>query len=181
MYFIATVLPPHLDLTIRKYKEWMQEKYGCKVSLKSPAHITLIAPFWMTASLEDLLVHTVDGACQLISPFPVKTANFSAFKPRTLFVAVEKNMELDLLKRNVEDAMIAKPELGIKRENRPFHPHITIATRDLHKSSFYEAWEYFGEKEFKEEWTVDGVSILKHNKKTWDVWHTAAFKKEGHA
>jgi 2'-5' RNA ligase len=181
MYFIATVLPPHLNLAIRKYKEWMLEQYGCKVGLKSPAHITLVAPFWMNATLEELLKHTVDAACQTSLPFSIETANFSAFKPRTLFVAVEKNKELELLKRNVEDAMIAVSELGIKKENRPFHPHITIATRDLHKASFYDAWEYFGEKEFKERCTVEEVSILKHNSRSWDICHTATLKKEGHA
>ena len=45
------------------------------------------------------------------------------------------------------DAFFKNNELyKIKIDNRPFHPHITIATRDLLKKSFYEVWPVFLKK-----------------------------------
>jgi 2'-5' RNA ligase len=63
----------------------------------------------------------------------------------------------------------------IKIDTRPFHPHITIATRDLFKKSFCEAWPVFEKESFKEEWQVNGLSVLRHNKKNWDVIYTSQF------
>ena len=47
MYFIAIVLPDELNKKVLKWKNFMHDKFGCKVGLKSPAHITFIPPFWM--------------------------------------------------------------------------------------------------------------------------------------
>ena len=63
----------------------------------------------------------------------------------------------------------------MKFDNRPFHPHITIATRDLFKKSYYEAWDYFSKKEFTASWMAEGISLMKHNKKNWDVIYTSRF------
>ena len=81
------------------------------------------------------------------------------------------------LKFDTESILLSHREFGLKKESRPFHPHITIATRDLHKAAFYDAWEEVKEKEFKEVWDANGLSILKHNKKNWDVLHTSQFQK----
>ena len=66
----------------------------------------------------------------------------------------------------------------MKIESRHFHPHITIATRDLHKKTFYEAWQLFETKEFTEEWMATGMSVLRHNKSNWNVIHTSGFINE---
>jgi 2'-5' RNA ligase len=177
MYFIALVLPEGLNKKVLAYKEWMYEKHTCKVALKSPAHITLIPPFWMQTDRENLLIQSIKNITANQHSFMMQTAGFAAFKPRTLFIATVPNTDLDLLKRETEREFTNHLDPGIKKENRPFHPHITIATRDLHKASFYEAWDHLKELPFEEEWLADSISILKHNKKNWDVYHTSQFNK----
>ncbi|MGZ4019954.1 MAG: 2'-5' RNA ligase family protein, partial [Flavisolibacter sp.] len=86
MYFIAIVLPSRLNEKVLKYKTMMFEKYNCKVGLKSPAHITLVPPFWMEEEKESRLVSDLDNVSKQLQPFPVSTNNFSAFKPRTIFI-----------------------------------------------------------------------------------------------
>ena len=174
MYFIAVVLPEELDKKILSYKHWMAEKYGCRVALKSPAHITIVAPFWKEPEKEEQLKNDINSIVSRLEKFQLKTANFSAFKPRTLFIAVEENEHLKLLKKSA-DIFFRTTDYKIKTENRPFHPHITIATRDLHKKAFAEAWPYFEEKIFAEEFEVNGLSLLKHNGAKWDVVYTSAF------
>ncbi len=56
MYFIALVAPEDINQQLLKWKIWMLEKYQCEAALRSPAHITLIPPFWMKPELEKDLV-----------------------------------------------------------------------------------------------------------------------------
>lgn len=177
MYFIALVLPVHLNKKILKYKEMMFEKYSCRTGLKSPAHITLLPPFWMQEEKESQLISDLDALSNPVDAFSIATDNFSSFRPRSIFVAVRTNEKLNALK-NLTDAFFQNNSFyNIKIDTRPFHPHITIATRDLFKKSFYEICPWFAEKKFLEEWTAGGISLLKHNKKNWDVIHTSQFNK----
>lgn len=178
MYFIAIVLPRHLDEKVLYWKKYMQEKHHCKVGLKSPAHITLVPPFWMEANLEEALLTDIDLLAKDEKSFPLATNNFSAFRPRTIFIGVEQSNELENLKNKIDAFFLDKELYKIKVEKRSYHPHITIATRDLFKKDFYEAWPFFEGKEFKEEWVADGLSLLRHNKKNWDVIYTAKFESE---
>lgn len=175
MYYLALVLPDELNKEVHKWKQYMLDRYHCRVGLKSPAHITIIPPFWMESNKEEQFLSDVDQLSQHVQPFEVTTNNFSAFKPRTLFIAVAENEQLNQLKKTAEDFFLNHEEYQIEKENRPFHPHITIATRDLHKKDFYEAWPFFEQKKFEVSWLATGLSVLRHNKKNWEVVHTAPF------
>jgi len=174
MYFVALVLPSTLNEKILVYKNMMHEKYDCSVALKSPAHITLVPPFWMEEEKEKQLTRDIDKVN--MEPFSITTNDFSAFKPRTIFIAPALNDTLNQLKKLSDDIFNNNNQYKIKIDTRHFHPHITIATRDLHKKDFAEAWPYFEGKEFKEEWIVNGISLLRHNKKNWDVIYTSQFQ-----
>ena len=176
MYFAALMLPEELNQKVLKYKHYMQERYECKVGLKSPAHITIIAPFWHDEEKEKDLVRLVENISEHGHPFLISTNNFSAFKPKTIFIALKENEHLNNLKRIADDLLSHEEGIRFKSEDRPFHPHITIATRDLFKKDFYDAWTHFAEKEFMEQWIAVGLSILRHNKKNWDVIYTSQFR-----
>lgn len=155
----------------------MLDRYSCRVGLKSPAHITLVAPFWMEEEREQKLIGDIDQLSSGLHSFIVSTNHFSAFKPRTIFVAVAPNEQLNELKKATDHFFQSNSFYNIKTDTRPFHPHITIATRDLFKKSFFEIWPWFAERKFVEEWKAEGISLLKHNKKNWDVVHTSQFKE----
>ncbi|RYF84849.1 MAG: hypothetical protein EON98_08095, partial [Chitinophagaceae bacterium] len=120
-------------------------------------------------------------ALELISSltisFLITTNNFSAFKPRTLFIAVAENESLNMLKK-ASDQSFRHSDYKMKIENWPFHPHITIATRDLHKKDFVEAWPMFEGKIFLEEFEASRLSLLRHNGRHWDVVYTSAFAQQ---
>ena len=176
MYFAALVLPKELNQKVLKYKHFMQERYECKVGLKSPAHITIIAPFWYNEEKEKDLVRLVENISEHSHPFLISTHNFSAFKPKTIFIALKENEHLNHLKRIADELLSHQEGIAFKPEDRQFHPHITIATRDLFKKDFYDAWAHFVEKEFMEQWIAEGLSLLRHNKKNWDVIYTSQFR-----
>src|SRR6476661_8835996 len=95
MYFIAIVLPPNLNEEILSYKKLVLERFDCKVGLKSPAHITIVPPFWMEEENERQLLTDVEILSHNIPSFFIGTNNFSAFKPRTIFIDVQKNEPLN--------------------------------------------------------------------------------------
>ena len=152
----------------------MNEKYGCAVGLRSPAHITLIPPFWMGEQKEQQFIKDIDAISLSAHPFTMAINNFSAFKPRTIFVDVVVNEELQSLKVAV-DTFFSQSEYKVKIDSHPFHPHITIATRDLHKKYFHEAWAMFETKKMKGEWEAKGLSVLRHNRVNWEIIYTSWF------
>ena len=176
MYFIALVLPKELDERIMHWKNYMFKNYNCKVGLKSPAHITLVPPFWMEESKETTLERDMTLLAAGFYPFFISTKSFSAFKPRTIFIDVALTNELMQVKKTVDAFFKHNEFYSIKVDARAFHPHITIATRDLFKKTFYEVWPIFEKEKFEEKWLADSLSILRHNKKNWDVIHTSQFK-----
>lgn len=175
MYFIAVVLPVPLDEKVQALKQWMKEAYGCKVGLKSPAHITIVPPFWLNEEKESRLRSDIEAVAGTVPDFLLTTDNFSAFRPRTIFVALANNEQLNAVK-SAADNFFRHSDYKIKIDARPFHPHITIATRDLLKRDFAEAWPHFEHREFRETCKANGLSLLKHNGQKWDVVFTAPFK-----
>ena len=173
MYFIALVAPAEIDQQVLKWKNHFKEHYQCIVALKSPAHITLVPPFWMKEELENELINSINEFSNTERKFEIMLKNFAAFKPRVIYVDVIKNAQLDNMHHNLNEFILNTNLFPITKDDRPFHPHVTLATRDLHKKAFYEAWEKFSSKEYEATWIVNGISLLRHNKKNWDVIFTS--------
>ncbi|TMI85635.1 MAG: 2'-5' RNA ligase family protein [Bacteroidetes bacterium] len=178
MYFIAIVAPEDINTTILKWKQMMKERFGCVVALRSPAHITLIPPFWLDENEEHHLKNATAEFSQSRAGFEIRLKDFAAFKPRVIYVDVMPNQELQSLHAQLEEFLILKKQFSISKDERPLHPHVSIATRDLHKKAFQEAWEIFKEKKYESSWIASGISILKHDQKKWDVIFTSHFAND---
>ena len=176
MYFIALVASKEINEDVLKWKHWMKEQFGCVVALRSPAHITLIPPFWMEDALENKLQNEMNIFSQQQIPFEIHLKHFAAFKPRVIYVEVAPNKILDLLREDLCQFLINTKLFSFKTDESPWHPHITIAARDLHKKAFHEAWQIFKEKNYEASWITPGISLLRHNQKNWDVISTSQFR-----
>ncbi len=176
MYFIALVAPKEINEDVLKWKQLMKEQFGCAVALRSPAHITLIPPFWMEEILENKLQNEISYFSQNQIPFEIGLKNFAAFKPKVIYIDVVPNKILNILQQNFLQFLLKTKLFPVKTDERPYHPHVTIATRDLHKKAFHDAWQVFKEKKYETFWKADGISILRHNQKNWDVVFTSQFQ-----
>jgi 2'-5' RNA ligase len=176
MYYIAIVAPEEINQEVLKWKNYFKDHFECTVALKSPAHITLIPPFWMEEYLEDELVNSINSFSPTKNKLEITLKDFAAFKPKVIFVDVMKSDVLNHLYQSFADYIFSENKFPIKKDDRPFHPHVTLATRDLYKKAFQEAWEIFSKKKYEALWIVHGISLLRHNKKNWDVIFTSHFE-----
>ncbi len=158
-------------------KKYFRDNYNSKASLNSPPHITLHMPFKLKAKKEDYLLKTLEEFALGQKPFSIQLNNFGAFPPRVIFIDVKTNSQLETLQRDLHKTCRQKLNLhNANYKEQAFHPHITLAFRDLRKAKFVEAWEEFAERKFKGNFTAHHLSLLKHNGKDWAVLREFSLK-----
>jgi 2'-5' RNA ligase len=102
---------------------------GFRVAWVPAANMHLTLRF--LGSIAEELVEGVAGACKRVAarhaPIEAKAVGLGAFpslhKPHVLWVGVEAPPELAALQGDVEAAMV---ELGFDKEERAYHPHLTV-------------------------------------------------------
>ena len=174
MYYIAIIAPEAIDEQVKSWKLYLRDHFGCIVALKSPAHLTLISPFWMNTELQQALQNSMQEFSSSQHGFTLQLKNFDSFKPRVIFVQVMQSDNLLQLKNILEKHLLAHSQFPIK-EARAFHPHITLANRDLQKKDFGTAWEHFNKKNYETSFLVEGITLMKHNGLQWEPVHHAIF------
>lgn len=169
MYFVAIVCDQGIEDKIIQFKHFMRDRYGCVTSLRSPAHITLVPPFWLEEKVEPILISRLLSFKGYIDKLQIDLDGFDHFGKRVLFVKVNTIPQLEELRDLVTNHFIATVGNVIKKEERLFHPHITIANRDLKPNDFIKAWEYFSKKQFKDSFKTNTISLLKLSPGKWNV------------
>ena len=169
MYFVGILCPPEIEEKVLQFKNWMREHYGCIVALKSPGHLTLVPPFWMKTESEQELMQTLQSFQNEGAEFEIRLNGFSHFTNRVMFIQVEENPALLELKNRVEDHFQNIFGELIKKDERPFHPHVTIANRDLRPGDYESAWPHFEKKEFNKSFNAKTISLLKLQQGRWEV------------
>ncbi len=168
-YFIAIIPPSPLYEEIDTLKNYFKEKYKSQAALNSPPHITLHMPFQWKRSKEEILISSLENFSKERTLLPVELQNFSCFAPRVIFINVKKNESLNNLQKELQ--RFCRIELNLFHadyKDLPFHPHITLAFRDLRKSQFIQAWEEFKDKEFNRKFEFNRLILLKHTG-NWEV------------
>jgi len=169
MYFLAILTPTEVNKKVLEWKYYMREHFGCVVAMRSPAHITLIPPFWMSEELESTLANEVQSFAVEQVPFKVELKDFDAFRPKVIFLHVKPSEKLEKLRSSLETFLLSKNNYPIKQEARPFHPHVTIANRDLLRKDFPEAFRHFQKMAYQQEFLAAEVSLLKHVSGEWTI------------
>lgn len=171
-YFLAIIPPEPIYGQIHGFKEFIRDHFNSKSALRSPPHITLHMPFEWPDKKTERLIDSLSGFTELQPTVNVVLKNFGCFEPRVIFVGVENSSELIQLQKDCD--RFFKTKLNVFHaayRDLPFHPHLTIAFRDLKKSIFPEAWSVFKEKNFEGSFTTDSLVLLKHDEKKWIVNH----------
>lgn len=175
-YFLAVIPPAPLNDTLHKLKVYFHETYQTKAALKSPPHLTLHMPFEWKTDKEDHLLDTLQSFAAGRTNFEITLTGFGAFAPRVIYAAVQDNEPLKTLQLDLH--RFCKAELNLfnaQYQDQPFHPHFTLAFRDLKKPQFVKAWEEFRDKPFSAHFEVNRLVVLKHDGKVWQPYVDCCF------
>lgn len=171
-YFIAIIPPPPIFEEVLMLKNHFREKYNSKASLNSPPHITIHAPFLWREKEEITLSRSLELFAKGKKSMKINLFGFGAFKKRVIFISVEGNEELKELQGQLKKFCVR--ELNLSDDNQrseKFHPHLTLAFRDLKAQQFDLAWKEFMSKKFSASFSVDGFDLLKHDSQKWQSLH----------
>lgn len=156
-------------------KELVAERWGARYALKTPPHLTIQPPFEWPRERFPALQECLLAFAKQESVFEIELKNFGAFPPSVLFVNCLKNKVLEALFHG----LIARLEIDLEfvdpRNKKPFHPHITIAHRDLDEWDFPAAWHFFREKTFEKRFTAQEISLLESVEGKWVIRETFPF------
>ncbi|QJW88471.1 2'-5' RNA ligase family protein [Spirosoma taeanense] len=170
LYFIALLPDQIIQDEVTAFKQEAQARFGSGHALRSPPHITLVPPFRSHLSDFSALQASADEQ----EPFSVQLRDFERFGNRVIFVNVVP--EPALLTCQAQIADFCHQQFGISPDPRPFHPHMTVAFKDLERAVFPNAWAYFSAQAYERMFTADAFTLLMHTGQQWEIKHRFAFR-----
>jgi len=178
LYFIAIIPNRIIRERIVAIKLDLKKKYSIKHALKSPAHITLQMPFKKNPKEEYELIEHLNEFVIGKKSFEVELNGYSHFSTKVLFIKIENHSKLINLQTDLKKILLAKMNFSNQDVNKKFHPHLTLATRDLNIESFSKIWPQFKNKNIKYKFLVNSIYLLKHNGKYWDIFKKFTFSTD---
>lgn len=170
-YFIAFIPPSPVYEEALVWKQFFKDHYQSKAALNSPPHITLHMPFLWKEEKENQLIDGLSTFAQHNNAIQIVLNNFSCFAPRVIFIDVEMSSELLLFQKEMERFCKRTFQLfHADYRDSAYHPHLTLAFRDLKKHLFAKAWAEVEERKFAHTFLADRFMLLKHNGSAWDVF-----------
>jgi len=168
LYFLAILPSKEIGAEINAFKEEVKERFFSSHAMRSPSHITILPPFWLEPEKIPGLQTELEAGIQSLFPIWIKLNNIGKFEPNVLFVQVEENNKLLdchlTCKKIVENNLSSKMSM-----NHPFHPHMTIAFKDLDPQLLTKAYDYFQNKNYKAEFKSFRISILQYENGRWNI------------
>lgn len=169
-YFVALLPPEAVQSDVTRIKQHFKERYHSRKALNSPPHITLQPPFQQAESEAVRLKSVLQTFAQRHAPLTVQLDGFAAFPPRVIYIHVVRSQSLLQLQQNLMAELEA--QLAIVdpiSKQRPFHPHLTVAFRDLTPANFKAGWAEFCQQSFQATFTVAALTLLIHLQGRWQI------------
>lgn len=174
-YFLALVPPEPIFSEAHHFKIYFKEKYASEAALRSPPHITLHMPFRWKEKKELLLMEKLSEFANTQPSFDLHLLHFKAFAPRVIYLEVVHAEALLLFQKKLERfCKISFQLFNANRLDHAYHPHLTLAFRDLKKEHFDLAWQEFKTADYQRSFHVKEMAVLKHTGTAWEVLTTCA-------
>ncbi|MFM2385954.1 MAG: hypothetical protein RL660_711 [Bacteroidota bacterium] len=167
MYYIAILCPLEIDEQMDNYKQFMRANYGCEMAGKSPAHVTLVNPFFLSEGKHKDLIEKLEAFDSIVTDVDIVVDGFNHFDNRVIFADVLGNENLTALQEQLENYLRNTGFPFIREAKKPFHPHVTIATRDIKPEHFDAAWANFEGKTFQGSFSTNSIHVMKLVDEKW--------------
>jgi 2'-5' RNA ligase len=167
-HFIGVLANEALADTLGQCRLWMGENFGCRSGFSTPMHVTLVPPFALADPGDvEALERAIDACARAGKAFQARVAGFGAFAERTVFARVEPDPRWTELRDSLY-ATIARALPGrIRKDARPFVPHLTVANRDIPAIAVPRALEYFAHLGLEEDFPADHIALFTRKGGVW--------------
>lgn len=170
LYLLGILPPPRLTEQIQEIRLECSKKFGVHKALKPPVHITLRPPFWVEETFEKQFIRLLNQQTVQLEPFKQVLENFDAFNPQVVYIRALKNPGLIALHQSIAELFRKYPiDKKETKSSRTFHPHITIAYRDVLPEVFPLIWQEYKDRRFKHSFNVKQYTLLKHDRIKWNI------------
>jgi 2'-5' RNA ligase len=170
-FYIAIVPTDPLQGRATELKLQLKDKFNLKYALKSPAHVTLKMPFlWNEAKEYDLISHLSQFFMQQPG-FGLTLNGIGKFGKRVLYVKVGgQTAALYSLQKKL--VTMCQTTLNLKQEmsDYAYHPHMTLAHKDVKHKLFEDYFLYLKSTGFQENLKVQDIALLRKEIGRWEVY-----------
>jgi 2'-5' RNA ligase len=134
----------------------------------------LKAPFKLPVERHEYLTRWFTSLIINEQSFQIKIEDFSSFlNNKVIFINPQPSVPLVTLQQSIIRQFKKEfPEITISQLEKDFHPHITVAYRDLTAGRFADAWSEYRSKKYSAVFPVNGFHLLQHDTKRWNIIHT---------
>jgi 2'-5' RNA ligase len=177
-YFLAIVPAGEIQQAATAVKLELKAKLNVKYALKSPAHITLKMPFSFNEAKEKVLIEKLSNFLSTKKSFRIQVGGTDTFGKRVIFWKIRADSQLAELQADLKN--FCKKELNLVDElsDRNYHPHMTIAFKDVKEQDFGEAKLLIENSNINQTLTVCSVELLKRIDHRWSVNHSIPLLSE---
>lgn len=164
---LLAVLPPEPVFSETwALKQEVHQLTGSRNAVRLPPHITLLPPLRQTDDFEAKCAAALAAFTATRSGFTVGLDGFAWFGSRTLFVRVSEPEAIQSFHAALMDwCALHLPE--VQPENRPFTPHLTLATRDLPPAQVPELRQRFAARTYQARFAVGELTLFRHDGQQW--------------
>ena len=168
-YFLALIPPGDILEKANEIKIGLRDQFGVKYALKSPPHITVKMPFSYNEAKVHQLVASLQEYLKDQKPFEVKIVGVGRFGTRVVYLAVQKSEALMQLQQEVSKFCRTKLHLTEELSDRNYHPHMTVAFKDIKASRFVEIFDFVSNRGFFTEFSTGGIILLRRTDGMWNL------------
>lgn len=177
--YLTALLPPQ-ELAEREYaiKQEIAQRFGTKVAITKPAHITIIAP--LRADEEKLAAYDtiLQQQAAQTQPFQLQINGFGHFGNKVVFLNVEASAPAnDLYQRIRKDLLLQLIERPKFFPYKVLNPHMTVAYRDLTPEMFNDIWEEYKDRHFTADFPAYSLHLLRYEDRKWVKFREYAFQE----
>jgi 2'-5' RNA ligase len=170
LYLLAILPPPLMSVEIHQVRQECADRFKVYKALRPPIHITLYKPFHADEALEKRIINLLAAATKDLPSFIQHLEDFGSFRKKVVYINALKSRELINLQAAVKSVIISnqfdpKPD---EKDINSFHPHITIAYRDISAGIFQEIWKEYENRDLKLSFPVEDFTLLKHQHEKWN-------------
>ncbi|MBF9223855.1 2'-5' RNA ligase family protein [Hymenobacter ruricola] len=166
LYLVAVLPPEPVFAETWALKQEVHRLTGSRNAVRLPPHLTLLPPMRQNDDFEARCTAALATFAATQPRFGVGLNGFAWFGERTLFVHVSQPRGIQAFQAELR-AWCAAHLPEVPPENRPFTPHLTLATRDLPPAQVPALRELFAHRAYASEFEASAITLFRHDGQHW--------------